>query len=640
MKSFLSILLLAVLCSNLNVSAQNTCNGVWGQYLVNQTFGEGNATDTWYGPLATYAPGASTSTTFVGAAGPVGGVLTDGYSGLAKVPSASNQGNWIATTDHTGDPNGLMMLINAPSTAATVFFEYTMDNLCPNTTLKLAVWILNVNDPSLTSNPTYQYPNMTLNAIDPATGTVLGTAESGNVAADEMWHQYSVVFNNGNATSIKLQLVNNSVGSGFGNDLALDDITIQPCTPESHILPKLDTTICQNALLHFTTNVINSPYSPAEYQWQYSGDNGATWLDQGAAGTNTNYTFDPSSLPVGTYLIRYKTGPLGSTANYNCVAVSDTSIINILSAPQVSITESRCLGEVYDFYGHYVGLTGTYDTLIYSGPTDVCGSHITLHFTAKPLPDVNIAGPSSIDLCTGDTILLKSVDPLAGTVFQWIKDGASLPGETGPTYFAAQGGDYILAGTLNGCVDTSKRLQIALRPTPIATIINSNALLCSFDTLIFKAAQPDPNAVYMWTPERDFRILTGAEGPLVYGLFDQTTLITLNVYSAYGCSAQDTATAFVQPCCQVFVPSAFSPNGDGLNDFFTPAMEPGQIMTAFKIFDRYGKMVYNNSDPKKGWNGNYMNGQLANLGVYMYRVQYTCSDNKLYEKKGDITLIR
>ncbi|WP_118972821.1 gliding motility-associated C-terminal domain-containing protein [Taibaiella koreensis] len=333
-----------------SVHAQPTCTGVWGTPLVNQTFGQGTATDNWYGPLNTYAPGASTSTTFVGAAGPVGGVLSDGFSGLAKVPSASGQGNWVSTPDHTGNTNGLMFLINAPSTAATVFFEYVMDDLCPNTTLKLSVWILNANMSSLTTNPTYQYPNMTLKAVDAITNVELGSSESGDVAADAAWHQYSVVFSNGTSSSVKLQLVNNSVGSGFGNDLAIDDITVQPCVPVSHVLPKIDTLICQNASLNFTANVTASPYNPPEYQWQYSTDGGTTWLDQGAPSASTSYTFTTGSLAAGSYLIRYKTGPQGATANSNCIAISDTSKVTISSppvTPGINYIDHYCTGTAF-----------------------------------------------------------------------------------------------------------------------------------------------------------------------------------------------------------------------------------------------------------------------------------------------------
>lgn len=639
MKKVIELVLL-MLFINFNTSAQVVCNGVWGQKLVNQTFGAGNATSTWYGPLATYAPGASTSTTFVGAAGPAGGTLSDGFSGLARFPSASGQGNWVNTPDHTGDPNGLMMLINAPSTAATVFFEYTMDNLCPNTTLKLSVWILNANDVSITTNPTYQYANMTLNAIDAITNVVLGSSPSGDVPADAGWHQYSVVFNNGTSTSIKLQLINNSVGSGFGNDLAIDDITIQPCVPESHILPKLDTVICQNVKLDFTANVINSPYSPAEYLWQYSTDAGATWINQGTAGSSTTYLFDPSSLPVGTYLLRYITGPIGTTNNINCVAVSDTSVVQILSAPEIVKNETLCLGNVYDFYGRPIGVTGTYDTLVFSGPNDVCGSHVKLNFVAKPLPDATIAGSNHLDLCAGDTVLLKALNPIPGTTYQWIKDGASLPGEIGDMYSASDGGSYFLAGDLNGCVDTSARLKIDLKPIPVASIINNNPVVCSYDTITFKADQLVAEDIYSWEPAKAFRVISGEEGQEVRGTFEENTTVILTVFSAYGCSAKDTTLAMVKPCCEVFIPTAFSPNADRMNDYFLPAMEPGQLLTSFRVFDRYGKLIYSSTDTKKGWDGNYKNGERANTGVYMYRVQYTCSDNKQYERSGDITLLR
>ena len=62
--SFVCILLFA------NFARAQVCTGTFGQPLINQTFGQGNNTDSWYGPLAQYAPGASTSTTFKGPPGP------------------------------------------------------------------------------------------------------------------------------------------------------------------------------------------------------------------------------------------------------------------------------------------------------------------------------------------------------------------------------------------------------------------------------------------------------------------------------------------------------------------------------------------------------------------------------------------
>lgn len=339
---FIWVFLFSILyCQLLYAQTPPTCSGSWGPPIVNQTFGQGNNSNNWYGPLNTYAPGATTSTIFVGAAGPPnGGALADGYSGLVKTPSTGGNG-FINTTDHTGNANGLMMLINAPSTAATVFFEYTMNDLCPNTTIRLSVWILNVNNSGTPNDcaPNYQFPNITLRAINPGTGVVLGTSATGNVPVNSTWTQYSVIFNNGSSSSAKLQFINNSVGSGCGNDLAIDDITVQPCIPATiQAIPGASTILCPNvnATVNFTATLTGSSYNPAEYQWQYSSDGGVTWTDQGSPTTNPSYTFNSNGKPPGNYLIRFKVGPQGSVLNSQCNAVSQTASVTIGSLPAVT----------------------------------------------------------------------------------------------------------------------------------------------------------------------------------------------------------------------------------------------------------------------------------------------------------------
>jgi gliding motility-associated-like protein len=90
----------------------------------------------------------------------------------------------------------------------------------------------------------------------------------------------------------------------------------------------------------------------------------------------------------------------------------------------------------------------------------------------------------------------------------------------------------------------------------------------------------------------------------------------------------------------VFTPNAFSPNGDGLYEYFNPHLQLGQILLTMQVFDRYGKLIYNNTNIKKGWDGKYEDGSEAGTGVYMYFIKYTCADGKLYEKKESVSLIR
>ncbi len=508
------LLLFALLYLASGHTFAQVCSGVWGAPIVNQTFGQGNATDSWYGPLTTFAPGVTTSTLFQGPPGPPGGNLTDGSSGLTKTPSVYGAG-WINHVDHTGDAFGLMFLVNAPSTAATVFFEYTMDNLCPNTTLKLSTWILNVNASSVLTSTcagNYQYPNMTLRAVDPITNAILGTTPTGNVPADSAWHQYSVVFNNGANASVKLQLVNNSVGSGCGNDLALDDITVQPCVPVSQVLPKIDTLICQNTSLNFTANVIASPYNPAEYQWQYSTDAGVTWLNQGAASGSTNYVFNASTAAPGTYWIRYKTGPQGTTGNDNCIATSDTSIIAVSAPPVLPVltyADKYCTGtpfvdftvvsgtnlKWYDAPAGGVGATATpvVNTAVpgihqwYVSQTTAQGcesGRLPVTITVVQLPQSDFTTTFGF-ACDQDTVVFQNT-ALFGTSYLWNFNDGDTTAIANPTHIYQNQGSYnvMLAAYNSFCADTIYKAVTIVHPLEAQFTTNTDTI-CEGGMIVF-----------------------------------------------------------------------------------------------------------------------------------------------------------
>jgi len=114
----------------------------------------------------------------------------------------------------------------------------------------------------------------------------------------------------------------------------------------------------------------------------------------------------------------------------------------------------------------------------------------------------------------------------------------------------------------------------------------------------------------------------------------------MTVYNAFGCHSSDTALVSTRPCCDVFVPTAFTPNGDGKNDWFLPVLQPGQRLLDFTVYDRWGKQVYQSSGQNQGWDGAYQNGQAAANATYMYYMLYTCPNSETQSKKGDVTLIR
>ncbi len=111
--------------------------------------------------------------------------------------------------------------------------------------------------------------------------------------------------------------------------------------------------------------------------------------------------------------------------------------------------------------------------------------------------------------------------------------------------------------------------------------------------------------------------------------------------SETGCTNYDTVQIQVVDKGAVFVPSAFSPNNDGLNDVFKPEIIGYAIIRYFKVYDRYGKLVYqSHNDNNPQWTGISSKGKLADVGVYVWEITVI---NPLGEEEtlsGDVTLLR
>lgn len=91
----------------------------------------------------------------------------------------------------------------------------------------------------------------------------------------------------------------------------------------------------------------------------------------------------------------------------------------------------------------------------------------------------------------------------------------------------------------------------------------------------------------------------------------------------------------------LLVPTAFSPNGDGLNDKFKVVTNCGFSSFQMAIYNRWGQAVFTGFEPNQGWDGT-QNGENADVGVYFYYIKATpmLMDEKVIEKKGDLTLVR
>ena len=125
-----------------------------------------------------------------------------------------------------------------------------------------------------------------------------------------------------------------------------------------------------------------------------------------------------------------------------------------------------------------------------------------------------------------------------------------------------------------------------------------------------------------------------------------TTLVTVTATDLNGCAVTDEVVIGVDAALRMYTPTAFSPNGDGVNDRFTlfgPADGVISIGT-LKVYDRWGALVYEDTDSNElsggGWDGRNAGGRILPAGTYFWYATIVLSDGSVRELSGEVTLIR
>jgi len=190
----------------------------------------------------------------------------------------------------------------------------------------------------------------------------------------------------------------------------------------------------------------------------------------------------------------------------------------------------------------------------------------------------------------------------------------------------------LVAQTTKGCTDSiRKEVDIAnFRP------------FAGSDTIIVKGESIQFNArgggQYAWSPGTFLNDST-IGNPLGYYPDTGNTRYVVYVRNDYNCEGYDTFNVWVVGQSAVFVPSAFSPNGDGLNDILKPIGIGYRGISFFRIYNRYGKEVYYSNTLLQGWDGNYK-GSPAQVGTYYWVIRLTNRFGQDEMLKGDVTLVR
>lgn len=155
----------------------------------------------------------------------------------------------------------------------------------------------------------------------------------------------------------------------------------------------------------------------------------------------------------------------------------------------------------------------------------------------------------------------------------------------------------------------------------------------------YLTAEPNNYDAYQWYPAHLPMSPNAAETSVI---LEETTEFVIQARDEWGCLMTDTILVrVIQAKCNsdnIFIPTAFTPNGDGMNDVWL-IRSKGDNNVTVAIYNRWGERVFATDDINRGWDGTYK-GKEAEAGSYAYYLTVICENQKQYFSKGNITLIR
>jgi len=550
--------------------AYSQCASSQGVPVVNEDFGAGSAT---YGPQL---PAGTTNLQYTTSC------PADGQYAITQSSSGCYSASWHGATDHTGNPNGYFMLVNA-SYAPSDFFVQTVNGLCSGTSYQFSAWILNI----VSANGEI-LPNVTF-TIEKTDGTILATYNSGDIPVTNpyKWQQYGLTFKTPlGVSSVVIRMHNNAAG-GIGNDLGLDDITFTPIGPSVNILVNGASSGAQNAVCNQKVTLaatVGSCYVNNAYQWQFSPDK-VNWVDMPGANTTT-FSFSISNS--GTYYYRLGVAENGNIGSVGCRTNSGIITINYTGAPTSgNATASICSSSVYvGPSGKAYSNAGTFvDTLKSKFGCD--SIYTTINLSVKPRSFSSV----SVAICPGQSYAGHTV---AGTYV-----------------------DTLVAA--NGC-DSIRTLNLSVFPVPN---LGGDKTICAGDSVTL---YPGAFAKYLWPDgSTNSHFTTKIAGSY--------KVIVTNIT---GCTSADSVMVNVVNCSLPNLPNAFTPNGDGINDTWNVATLQYFPQCIVNIYSRWGANVYHSIGYAVAWDGRYKGKPLPD-GTYYYIIDLHNGSPVL---SGSITIIR
>jgi gliding motility-associated-like protein len=407
-----------------------------------------------------------------------------------------------------------------------------------------------------------------------------------------------------------------------------------------------DTLVCARYALAYTAS-IQSTDAVNVTQWNLS--NGAT-----GTGTGFGYAFiQPGNyslrLIVGTVPGCYDTVTKNIKVNPTPV-VSASSDLNLCRGTSIQLHASSGTPVQYD----WTPLQG----LSCNSCTDpMAAPLITTPYVVKATNNfgcaatdttvVTVIQPLRLTVSASDSICIGSSTNLlasGGSSYAW-SPGIGLNNSTlsNPTASPSVTTNYRVVGYDGyNCFTDTAFVLVAVGQYPVVRLAPDQVLATGTLFPLSTTILNGPIKNWNWTPVTD---LSCANCALPIAEIKKDISYRVTVTNNYGCTATDTiAIRVFCESAQVFIPNAFTPDGDGYNDVLMVRASGIAVVKTFRIFNRWGEVVFEKggfppNNPAYGWDGR-IKGVLGGPDVFVYTAEVVCENGSTYTYKGNVSLLK
>lgn len=403
---------------------------------------------------------------------------------------------------------------------------------------------------------------------------------------------------------------------------------------------------CANTPINVTANGSGGT-GPYTYNWVSGPSAGLYSVNESLAGSYT-YTVnatDASNCPASNMISLTFFPQPTVTATSATVCAGTSTVITASGATNYIWQPGNVSGATYPFSGN----TSVNVTVI--GTSNGCSNSASANVVVSPIPSANFT-TSGDKACAPACVTFNGSGSSGIIAYGWTINGIGIGGgNASETHCFDQAATYSVGLTVidnNGCTNTAPPITIDIYPQPVADfnhaplkpIVNIDQEVTFTD-----ASWGTPIVSWNWYFMNNAQYTSTLQNPTFSYSEPGTYAVALVVKSDKGCMDTLVRPLVVGEDFGIYVPNAFTPNGDGLNDIFQPK---GFGVTKYELFiyDRWGELLFHTNTFEEGWNGAKQKGKNADSpliieeGIYTWLINCTSVFGKSHELKGHVTLIK